>query len=98
MQPKTCPNHLVSLADFIVGKKEEIIKRWIEIVSKTADLKSAHCQAPGQLIDHLPKIFEDLCHIFRSNPGEEIKAIIVHTSRTHGYSRWKQGYDLFEVL
>ena len=80
---------------FLSGRRDLITRRWIEAVRRNDTLGAAKEVEDDQLADHLPKLFADLCATLRGQPMEgEAKG----DAEAHGEHRWRQHYELKEVL
>ena len=75
--------------------QETIVRTWTEKVSADRRVKSDDRLSYLQLVDHIPQIVEELHEALGSGHGE---APALTQGREHGRQRWRQGYELKEVV
>lgn len=73
---------------------EQILRTWSEKVMSDRRVQSDSQLSYIQLIDHIPQIIEELKQAIASNRNEES----LHEGNHHGRQRWRQGYELKEVI
>src|SRR5438045_407579 len=93
-QEQSEQNALVSLADFILKKRNEIIEQWINDIHAEKEITSSENLTHQQLVDHMPDLFETLASLLRQGPDH----FSLQNARSHGQHRWKQGYKIDEIL
>jgi len=75
--------------------QETIVRTWTEKVTADRRVKSDEGLSYLQLVDHIPQIVEELHEALGGGHGE---ARILTQGREHGRQRWRQGYELKEVV
>jgi PAS domain S-box-containing protein len=81
------------LADHLNDKSETIVAMWRETILRDEDVPGADDLSYHELRDHIPEILDRLTERLRGRP-EEAEA----EGRTHGQLRFRQGYDIAEVV
>lgn len=89
------PDALPELAAFLAGQREHITGLWLEAVRQHPRLGASDNVSDAELVDHLPKLFEDLEASLR---GGAVAETLSHNAEQHGEHRWRQHYGLEEVL
>ncbi|MDQ3806272.1 MAG: RsbRD N-terminal domain-containing protein [Acidobacteriota bacterium] len=74
---------------------EIIVRDWAEKVSADRRVNSADRLSYLQLVDHIPQIVEELRRALTEEPPE---GRMLRQGAEHGRQRWKQGYELKEVV
>lgn len=70
-------------------------RRWLRAVRSDPELVQAGMLPTGQLVDHLPSLYEEICSALRM---ENITlARLQSNARAHGRDRWTRGYQLDEL-
>jgi hypothetical protein len=75
--------------------QETIVRDWTEKVASDRRINSDARLSYIQLIDHVPQIVEELQ---RAIVRGEHEAPMMSEGREHGRQRWRQGYELKEVV
>jgi hypothetical protein len=75
--------------------QETIVRTWTEKVTADRRVTSDERLSYLQLVDHIPQIVEEL-HDALGNGAPEPAALC--EGREHGRQRWRQGYQLKEVV
>lgn len=75
---------------------DTIVRNWAEKVTNDRRVRSDERLTYLQLIDHVPEIVEELSGALAS--GEKPDGQLLEVARQHGRVRWKQGYELKEVV
>ena len=75
--------------------QETIVRDWTEKVTTDRRINSDARLSYIQLIDHVPEIVEELQ---RAIVRGEREAPMMSEGREHGRQRWRQGYELKEVV
>lgn len=89
---------LSELADYLLAHREEIIGEWLRGVERNPHISSFHLLRYKELVDHLPKLFENLAELLRSPHSNPPWSEISRDARVHGKHRWRQGFRLEEVI
>ena len=75
--------------------QETIVRTWTEKVTSDRRINSDERLSYLQLVDHIPQIVEEL-HDALGEARAENAAL--QEGREHGRQRWRQGYELKEVV
>ena len=75
--------------------QETIVRTWTEKVTSDRRINSDERLSYLQLVDHIPQIVEELHNALGDMPGE---SRMLNEGREHGRQRWRQGYELKEVV
>lgn len=82
------------ISRLLASGSEQILRTWSEKVMSDRRVQSDSQLSYVQLIDHIPEIIEELKHAMAASlPEEELKE-----ANNHGRQRWRQGYELKEVI
>lgn len=92
------PNIGVRLAAFLADRREQIITEWTAAVHRDRMIASSETITHSQLRDHLPQLLDNLSDTLCNAFSEDIKQQAAWTAATHGHMRWKEGYDISEML
>jgi signal transduction histidine kinase/CheY-like chemotaxis protein len=84
------------LAAYLEGKSGLITRRWMRAVRSDPAIEPAGRLTTGQLVDHLPSLYEEICTALRA---EWMTLAGLHSdARKHGRDRWMRGYQLDELF
>ncbi|MEZ2311979.1 ATP-binding protein [Paraburkholderia sp. RCC_158] len=84
------------LAAYLEGKTGLITRRWLRAVRSDPAIEPAGRLTTGQLVDHLPSIFDEICFVLRT---DQMTLARLHSdARKHGRDRWMRGYQLDELF
>jgi hypothetical protein len=86
------------LASFLSSRREAITADWIAAVERDAKLSTSENLTLHQIRDHLPQLCENLGNSLRNAFSKDLKAEAAQTAALHGKHRWKEGYDLSELI
>jgi hypothetical protein len=75
---------------------ETIVRAWTEKVSLDKRVQSDAQLDYLQLIDHIPHIIEELRQALARDAHPDTGSL--HKGKEHGRQRWRQGYELKEVI
>ncbi len=92
------PNIGIRLAAFLADRREQIISEWTASVHRDRMIASSETLTHSQLRDHLPQLLDNLSDTLCNAFSEDVKQQAAWTAATHGHMRWKEGYDISEVL
>src|ERR1051326_3306896 len=87
-----------NLADFLSAHKDEIVKDWLEATRSDPAIESSGKLTLPQLKNHLPNIIDEICLLLRDRDNRQLNEEIQNTARIHGMFRWRQGYQLDELI
>lgn len=82
------------LIDHICSRLPAITNAWMRALWKSPEISTADNIPAPQLIDHVPKLFDDLADYLRGDGSPQAE----QTARIHGRYRWEQHFRLDEVL
>lgn len=89
---------IATLSSFLRDRKDEMVNRFIEAIRIDPEIASSEKLTRGRLVDHLPKLLDELCLLLIETNNEQQKAATATTSRLHGKYRWLDGYRLDELI
>ena len=75
--------------------QETIVRTWTEKVTADRRIQSDERLSYLQLVDHIPEIVEELHEALGDANGQ---TPVLTKGREHGRQRWRQGYELKEVV
>ncbi|MGP8433746.1 ATP-binding protein [Paraburkholderia fungorum] len=84
------------LAEYLRGKRGLVTRRWLRAVRSDPTITPAGRLTTGQLVDHLPSFYEEICSALRSEHMTLAK--LYGDAREHGHDRWMRGYQLDELF
>jgi hypothetical protein len=79
----------------IKNGQETIVRTWTEKVTADRRVHSDERLSYLQLVDHIPQIVEELHEALGDGNGN---GHMLTEGREHGRQRWRQGYELKEVV
>ncbi len=82
-----------ALADHLDQQSAAILAHWRATVEQDADLPDASRLPHAEFLDHIPALLERLAERLRGLPADA-----VGVAQQHGGHRWRQGYDISEVV
>jgi hypothetical protein len=83
------------LSRLLKNGQETIVREWTERVSSDRRVNSDARLSYIQLVDHVPQIVEELRVALLA---EQADARMLKEGKEHGRQRWRQGYELKEVV
>ena len=83
-----------ALADHLDDRIDSIIAAWRAEVERQGDVPDARRLSHTEFVDHVPDILERIADRLRGD--READAVVA--GKQHGRVRWKQGYDIAEVI
>jgi len=89
---------LVRLSDLILDESAAVLHAWTD---KVQCMPTAREVASPVLIDHMPKILEQIGHAIRTQEEPRITPATTNgngSSKTHGALRYQAGFDIIEVV
>jgi hypothetical protein len=66
--------------------------------NRNPEISSSDLLRYKELVDHLPKLFENLAELLKSQYSTPQRSEVSRDARVHGKHRWRQGYRLEEVI
>lgn len=91
-------NILSKLGGYLLAHRQEIVGEWLRAVERNPDIKSSELLRHKELVDHLPKLFENLAEFLKSGHAKPQRSEVCRDARVHGKYRWRQGYRLEEII
>lgn len=85
------------LAEFLVGRRDEIMRAWLARVEVDPAIKTRTLSA-AELKDHLPRLVDDIAASLRVYEGPTHSERFAKDAAKHGSERWQQGYEVTELL
>src|SRR5206468_5811576 len=89
---------LSNLGAYLLAHRQDIIGEWLRAVERNPAIKSSELLKYKELVDHLPKLFENLAALLNSPHSNPHRSEARRDARVHGKHRWRQGYRLEEVI
>ncbi|HEV3467722.1 MAG TPA: RsbRD N-terminal domain-containing protein [Pyrinomonadaceae bacterium] len=83
------------LSRLLQNGQEIIVRDWAEKVSADKRINSDERLSYLQLVDHVPQIVEELRRALAEEPAN---GRMLRQGAEHGRQRWRQGYELKEVV
>lgn len=87
---------LADIAELIERAAERLVAAWAEAVRGDRSIKSDADLTEGGLVNHVPYLAEEICHVLRS--GERPKLENTREARVHAYTRFRQGYRARDLV
>jgi RsbT co-antagonist protein rsbRD N-terminal domain len=84
-----------AISRLLKSGQETIVRDWTEKVTADRRVNSDARLSYLQLVDHIPEIVEELQ---RAIAGGGDAPSMLREGREHGRQRWRQGYELKEVV
>lgn len=88
---------LSRLAEYLQTQQQAITDQWLLAVRRDPEIETADRLTHQQLVDHLPQLFAELCAFLRRRDAAALQDI-KEDAQQHGGYRWKNGYEIEEVL
>jgi len=82
------------ISHLLKNGQETIVRDWTERVTIDRRINSDARLSYLQLVDHIPQIVEELQQALAGRASEQM----LRQGREHGRQRWRQGYELKEVV
>lgn len=89
---------IARFGDFVFTHREDILQSWIATVDLHPSISSSDNLTSTQLLDHLPELCTELAALLKQPNAKEIKQEAKQDARAHGWKRWRQGYNLDELI
>lgn len=85
------------LAESLYANKDAIIEEWLDRVRNDPTIRTGTLTTDA-IKNHLPQLFDDLTETLRRYGSEAVAEQAAKDAGGHGTTRWRQGYDLTEML
>lgn len=82
----------------MLAHREQILHSWIDAVDRHPNISTSDNLTYAQLLDHLPELCTELAALIKQPNAQEIKREARQDARAHGWKRWRQGYQLEELI
>lgn len=91
--------HLTALASFLAGRREAIVRTWMDVVKGDPVLATASTLSITHLRDLIPRILDNFERLVRSGLRRaEVERKEDKDVAEHGLHRWQQAYSLRELV
>jgi signal transduction histidine kinase len=88
---------LEGVSAWLRSQQSALTEQWLLSVTRDHDIPSSDRLTHEQLLDHLPRMYEELCDFMRDRAAS-LKAEAQDEGRQHGRWRWKDGYRIDELV
>jgi signal transduction histidine kinase/ActR/RegA family two-component response regulator len=82
----------------LTAAKDAIVRDWAAAVRADPRIQTDRSLSYTEFIDHIPKIVEEICRLLSGRDTRREAEQIKEDAEIHGAFRWRQGYDLGEVM
>ncbi|MFL9910998.1 sensor histidine kinase [Paraburkholderia sp. RL17-337-BIB-A] len=89
---------LAAFAAHLRQQQVDLTERWMKAVFNDVELTESDRLTYEQLADHIPNILDEICSVLESQDLDELEPAIKRDARLHGKLRWKQGYQIDELV
>lgn len=89
---------VAEFGQFILVNQEQITRRWVTVVDRSARIPSSDELTYQQVLDHLPALCTELGLLLTNFDATAIQEQAARDAGRHGIKRWQQGYELAEVI
>ena len=86
------------LAVFLFERRDQIVSDWIAAIKRDEKVPTSDTLNRTQLRDDLPQILDNLVMVLNDAFSKDLKQEAAWTAAGHGYTRWKEHYDISELL
>jgi signal transduction histidine kinase len=96
--PSMNPTAASHFAKHLRAHQSAITQSWIQAVRSDPGIPSSQRLTRAELSDHLPALFNDLIDYLQTSAADRARRQVRQEAQRHGNERWKQGYQLIELL
>ncbi|MFM0200838.1 sensor histidine kinase [Paraburkholderia fungorum] len=89
---------LAAFAAHLRQQQVDLTERWMKAVFNDVELTESGRLTYEQLADHIPNILDEICSVLEHQDLDELEPAIKRDARLHGKLRWKQGYQIDELV
>lgn len=89
---------LAAFAAHLRQQQVDLTERWMKAVFNDVELTESGRLTYEQLADHIPNILDEICSVLENQDLDELEPAIKRDARLHGKLRWKQGYQIDELV
>jgi signal transduction histidine kinase len=82
----------------VLAHRDEILRSWIAAVDQHPSISSSDNLTYTQLLDHLPELCGELGALLKQPNAQDVQREVREDARAHGWKRWRQGYELEELI
>jgi hypothetical protein len=86
------------LVEHLAGQQSHIGEQVVLAIRSSGEISSSKRLTDQQLIDHFPRLFADLVEYFLTEIDSGTRSRTIEAALNHGMTRWRQGYELVEVI
>jgi signal transduction histidine kinase len=86
------------LVKHLAGQQSHIGEQVVFAIRSSGEISSSERLTDQQLIDHFPRLFADLVEYFLAEVDPGTRRRTIEAALNHGMTRWRQGYELVEVI
>jgi len=86
------------LAVFLFERRDQIVSDWIAAIKRDEKVPTSATLNRPQLRDDLPQILDNLVMVLNDAFSKDLKHEAAWTAAGHGYTCWKEHYDISELL
>jgi len=96
--PPAEPLTLARFAEYLASQQSVITDRWLLTVRRDTQIETADRIATPELVDHLPRLLQELCSFLRTRDVENLTGDARRDASEHGVLRWRDGYKIDELV
>jgi signal transduction histidine kinase len=89
---------LAGFANYLAAQQSVITEQWLILVRRDPRIETADRLPQQQLIDHMPRLFKELCDFLRTRDASNLFGEVRRDAQNHGELRWQDGYRIDELL
>jgi signal transduction histidine kinase len=97
-QKKSALSMFAGFGDFVLSHREEVLRSWIAMVDRDPTISASNNLTYTQLLDHLPELCSELAVLLKQPEARDTKREAKRDAQVHGSKRWRQGYELDELI
>jgi hypothetical protein len=95
---RSTPKETAAFGDFLFANRDEITRRWVTVVDRSPEVAASEDLTYRQLLDHLPQLCSEMAALLKDPRDEELRDSAKQDAGAHGRKRWRQGYNLEELI
>ena len=89
---------LCKFSDSLCKQQKTIVDEWLKRVIADAKIPASDQLTHRQIEDHIPELLQELAALIATPSHRNEEAGAEAAAESHGVCRWRQGYDLGELL
>ena len=82
----------------MLAHRDQILQSWIAAVDQHPGISTSDNLTYTQLLDHLPELCTELAALLKQPNAQDVQREARQDARAHGWKRWRQGYELEELI